>query len=152
MTKRLIVTFSGIVCISLLLFISGDYFALFGTRDISKYEFIEMNFKPVDENTGAPVIDVHARCFQNNNSNACTERNSRKAGILTINIPVTKQITKSFLFQQDMRIQDTKDPKLHIMFVHQDYANPVETYLINEISSYSNELITVSMPRSIFNR
>jgi hypothetical protein len=145
-----IIVAGGIIVSGLLIFVIGDYFTLFGTRLESRYDFLEMNFKPVDEDTGSPVINVHVRCFQKNNLNACTERDSHKAGILSINIPITKQVIKSILFEQDMKIQDTLDPKLHIMFIHQDYANPVETYQISEITSFRNELIVVPMPRSIF--
>ena len=138
------------ISLILLIFVSGDYFALFGTHVVNRYEFIEMNFKPVDEESGSPVINVHVRCFQKNNNNACTERESHKTGILLINIPIIKQVTKSILFQQDIKMQSTMDPKLHIMFIHPDYANPVETYLVSEIPSYRNELVVVKMPKSIF--
>ena len=151
MNNKQIVIVSSIISLILLIFVSGDYFALFGTHVVNRYEFIEMNFKPVDEESGSPVINVHVRCFQKNNHNACTERDSHKTGILLINIPVIKQVTKTILFQHNIKMQDTLDPKLHIMFIHPDYANPVETYLISEISSFSNELIVVPMPRSVFN-
>ena len=151
MNKKQIIIVSSIISMILLVFVIGDYFALFGTHVVNRYEFIEMNFKPVDGDTGSPVINVHVRCFQKNNHNACTERDSHKTGILLINIPVIKQVTKTILFQHDIKMQGTLDPKLHIMFIHPDYANPVETYLISEISSFSNELIVVPMPRSVFN-
>lgn len=152
MQKKQIIIISSIIFLVLLLFVIGDYFALFGTHVVNRYEFMEMNFKPVDGETGSPVLDVHVRCFQKNNHNACTERESHMTGILLINIPVIKQITKSILFQQDIKIQNAMDPKLHIMFIHPDYANPVETYLVPEIPSYANELIVVQMPKSIFNK
>ena len=150
MNNKQIVIVSSIISLILLIFVSGDYFALFGTHVVNRYEFIEMNFKPVDEESGSPVINVHVRCFQKNNHNACTERDSHKTGILLINIPIIKQVTKSILFQQDIKMQSTMDPKLHIMFIHPDYANPVETYLVSEIPSYRNELVVVKMPKSIF--
>ena len=151
MKKNPVIIISSIISLVLLVFVIGDYFSLFGTHIVNRYDFMEMNFKPVDEETGSPVLDVHVRCFQKNNHNACTERDSHKTGILLINIPVIKQVTKTILFQHDIKMQDTLDPKLHIMFIHPDYANPVETYLISEISSFSNELIVVPMPRSVFN-
>lgn len=148
--KQLIITVS-ILSVILLAFVIGDYFALFGTHVVTRHDFLEMNFKPVDGETGGPVLDVHVRCFQKNNHNACTQRESHMAGILLVNVPVLKEIKKSILFQQDVQIQGTLDPKLHIMFIHPDYANPVETYLVSEIPSYKNELVVVRMPRSIFN-
>ena len=152
MKLRQFIIAGGILSLMLLVFVIGDYFVLFGTHVVNRYEFLEMNFKPVDGETGSPVLDVHVRCFQKNNHNACTERDSHKTGILLINIPVTKQVTKSILFQQDTRIQDALDPKLHIMFIHNDYANPVETYQIAELPLFANDLIVVAMPKSIFNK
>lgn len=152
MQKRQVIIVSSITSLILLFFVIGDYFALFGTHVVDRYEFMEMNFKPVDGETGSPVLDVHVRCFQKNNHNACTERESHMTGILLVNIPIIKHVTKSILFQQGVKFQDTLDPKLHIMFIHPDYANPVETYLVPEIPSYANELIVVSMPKSVFNK
>lgn len=150
MNKKQIIIISSILSLMLLIFVIGDYFTLFGTHVVDRYDFVELNFKPVDEKTGSPVINVHVRCFQKNNHNACTERDSHKTGILLINIPIIKQVTKSILFQHDIKMQDTMDPKLHIMFIHPDYANPVETYLVSEIPLYRNELIVVKMPKSVF--
>lgn len=152
MKKKQLVIIGSVLSVLLLVFVIGDYFALFGTHMVTRYDFLEMNFKPVDGEKGSPVLDVHVKCFQKNNHNACTERESHLTGILLVNIPVLKQVKRSILFQQDVQIQGTLDPKLHIMFIHPDYANPVETYLVSEIPSYKNELVVVRMPRSIFNK
>ena len=152
MKKNPVIIISSIVSLFLLVFVIGDYFTLFGTHIVNRYDFMEMNFKPVDEETGSPVLDVHVRCFQKNNHNACTERESHMAGILLVNVPILKQVTRSILFQQDVKLQTTLDPKLHIMFIHPEYANPVETYLVSEIPLYKNELVVVKMPKSVFNK
>ena len=151
MKKNPVIIISSIVSLFLLVFVIGDYFTLFGTHIVNRYDFMEMNFKPVDEETGSPVLDVHVRCFQKNNHNACTERESHMAGILLVNVPILKQVTRSILFQKDVKVQTTLDPRLHIMFIHPDYANPVETYLVSEIPLYKNELVVVKMPKSVFN-
>ena len=152
MKKNPVIIISSIVSLFLLVFVIGDYFTLFGTHIVNRYDFMEMNFKPVDEETGSPVLDVHVRCFQKNNHNACTERESHMAGILLVNVPILKQVTRSILFQKDVKVQTTLDPRLHIMFIHPDYANPVETYLVSEIPLYKNELVVVKMPKSVFNK
>ena len=135
-----------IISISLMI---ADYFALLGTRVKNKSDFINMTFKPVDEETGAPVIDVHVRCFQMNNRNACSERESGKAGILVISIPVTKIVESTWLFQKNVSYQETSDPKLHIMFIHYDYANPVETFVIKDLPALSGKVITIPMPKPL---
>lgn len=145
--KRLYVA-GGIIGL-LVAIVIADYFAVFGTRTKSRFDFYELTFKPVDEETGAPVIGVHIRCFQKNNENACTLKNSGKAGILSVNIPVTKVITHTWLFEKDVTIQKTRDPKVHIMFIHQDYARPVETVLIQSLPELAQEQIRVTMPRHI---
>ena len=147
MRKSYILT--GAVLGIVVILVVTDYFALFGTRVISKMDFISMSFKPVDEETGAPVVDVHTRCFQMNNRNACSETDSGKAGIVEIKIPVTKLVTSTWLFEKDSRYQETADPKLHIMFIHYDYANPVETFYLKDIPKLSGKVIKVPMPKPL---
>ena len=146
--KKYHIIISG-VFLFLLLFIIADYYELFGTRIENKYEFIEITFKPVDEETGAPVFDVHLRCFQMHNNNACSEINGRKSGYLTAKIPLTKIITRTLFFQKDIHYQETADPNLHIMFIHNEYANPVETFDIKDMPSISDKVIKVLMPKPL---
>lgn len=130
-------------------FVIGDYFALFGTNVENRYDFVEINFNPVDQETGAPVLDVHVRCFQTNNNNACTEKKSNQPGIISVNIPVTRVITRTLLFQQSEKIQRTLDPKIHIMLIHRDYANPVETVMIDELDELEGKTIKVHLPKHV---
>jgi len=127
---------------------AADYFALFGATNTEQLDLITMNFITVDEETGALVAGVHARCFQSNNRNACTERGGGDPGTVSISIPVMKTVTKSYLFVQNVTLRDTEDPKLRIMFVHPDYANPVESFLVSELSGQSARPLTVAMPKS----
>ena len=128
----------------------ADYFGLLGVSRTEQLDLIEMKFVTVDEQTGSAVTGVHARCFQSNNNNACSERNSGTPGTVTISIPVTKIVTKSFLFVQNITLRETVDPKLHIMFVHPDYANPVETFLVSELPAQSDHPpLTITMPKSL---
>lgn len=140
---------AGVAIGILAAFVIADYFAVFGTSRENRFDFYELTFKTVDEKTGAPVLDVHVRCFQKGNDNACTLKNSGKPGILAVNIPVTKNITRTLLFEKDVSIQETRDPKVHIMFIHNEYANPVETVLIQKLPELSLERITVQMPRHL---
>ncbi len=134
-----------------IIFVTCDYFSLFGTKEVEKLGFIEMNFKTVDETSGARVTDVKVRCFQNNNNNACAHRDSGRAGIVSINIPVQKIVTQSILFDKDFKIRETSDPKLHIMFIHPDYAHPVETIYVEEFQKLAAQEMVVPMPKPISN-
>ena len=134
----------------LVLLVAADYFGLLGVSRTEQLDLIEMKFVTVDEQTGAAVTGVHVKCFQANNDNACSERNSGTPGTVTIGIPVTKIVTKSFLFVQSTTLRETIDPKLHIMFVHPDYANPVETFLVSELPGQSGHPpLTITMPESL---
>jgi hypothetical protein len=141
----------GALLTVIIVFVTCDYFTLFGTKLVEKLDFIEMNFKTFDEVSGASVLDVKVRCFQRNNNNACAQRDSGRAGIVSINIPVQKIVTQSILFDQDVKVRETSDPKLHIMFIHPDYARPVETIYVEEFQELSERVMRVSMPKSMRN-
>ena len=140
---------ASVIVLVIASFVTCDYFALFGTRTESRYDFVEIDFNPVDQKTGAPVMDVHVRCFQTNNNNACTEKKSNRPGIVAVNIPVTRVVTRSLLFIKDEKIQRTLDPKIHIMLIHKDYANPVETVMIHELDQLEGKTINVKLPRHV---
>ena len=142
---------ANLVITAAILFVLGDYLALFGTREVEKTDFVQLNFKTIDEETGSLVTGAHVRCFQMKNSNACTQRDSGKSGIVSINIPVQKIITHSILFEKNSQIRETDDPKVHVMFTHQDYANPVETVYIKELHQLTTQIMTVSMPKPMRN-
>lgn len=147
MKKKYII--AGIILSGLIIFMIADYFALFGSKIENKYDFIELTFKTIDEETGAPVFNVHMRCFQMHNHNACSEVRENKPGYLTAKIPVTKIITRTIFFKKDVHYQETADPKLHIMFIHNNYANPVETFEINNLPTISGKVMTVRMPKPL---
>ena len=124
------------------LFVAGDYFGLFGLKKYLVLDFAESSFKPVDKETGAPVMEVRIKCFQKGNENACTQKDSRTTGIIIARIPVQKLVWESLLFKNKEELIATKDPQLHMMFIHYNYNNPVETFTIedlynNPVSKYS---------------
>ena len=138
----------GVILLAVVFLIS-DYLALFGTRVENKYDFVEIFLDPVDRETGAPIMDVHVRCFQTNNNNACTEKKHNQPGIIAVNIPVTRVINRTLFFRKNESIQKTLDPKIHIMLIHQNYANPVETVMIDELDELHGKKIKVVMPRHV---
>ncbi len=138
-----------VTTLGFLLFLMGDYLAWFGTSKSTTLDYIQVNFKMVDEETGAPLMQSHARCFQKKNRNACSEVNSGKAGILSLKIPAHKMITRSHLFKQSEEMVETADPELHIMFIHSDYASPVETVMTKDLPSLDRKLLTITMPKRL---
>ena len=119
------------------IFVTGDYIGLFGLKKYLVLDFAESSFKPVDKETGAPVIDVKIRCFQKGNSNACTQKESRSTSII-IRIPVQKLVWESLLFKNKEELVPTNDPQIHIMFIHYNYNNPVETFIVEDL--YNNPI------------
>lgn len=122
--------------------VTADYFGLFGLKKYLVLDFAESSFKPVDDETGAPVIDVKIRCFQKGNSNACTQKESRSTGVIIVRVPVQKLVWETLLFKNKEELVATNDPQLHIMFIHYNYNNPVATFSIedlynNPVSKYS---------------
>jgi hypothetical protein len=140
---------AGAVALVLVLPVIADYFALFGAIRTERLDLITMNFITVDEDTGKRVEGVHARCFQVNNNNACAERHSVDPGTVSLSIPVMTTVTKSYLFVQNISLRDTVDSRIRIMFIHPDYANPVETFLVSELPEQSAHVLTISMPKSL---
>jgi len=124
------------------LFMTVDYFGVFGLKKYLVLDFAESSFRPIDKETGAPVIDVKIRCFQKGNSNACTQKESRATGIIIVRVPVQKLVWETLLFKNKEELVATNDPQLHIMFIHYNYNNPVATFSIedlynNPVSKYS---------------
>ena len=99
------------------LFVTGDYFGLFGLKKYLVLAFAEASFKTIDQETGAPIIDVKIRCFQKGHDNACTQKESHITGIVIARIPVQKLVWESLLFKNKEKLIPTNDPELHIMSI-----------------------------------
>ncbi len=129
------------------LFVTADYYGVFGLKKYLVLDFAESSFRPVDKETGAPVIDVKIRCFQKGNSNACTQKESRSSGIIIVRIPVQKLVWESLLFKNKEELVATSDPQLHIMFIHYNYNNPVATFSIEDLYNDPVSKYSIKMER-----
>ena len=145
MTKPLKISLIGLCIVLALsgLFVAGDYFGLFGLKKYLVLDFAESSFKPIEKKSGAPILDVKIKCFQKGNENACTQKASRTTGIIIARIPVQKLVWESLLFKNKEELVATSDPKIHIMFIHYNYNNPVETFIIEDL--YNNSLSKYSV-------
>lgn len=129
------------------LFVTGDYFGLFGLKKYLVLDFVESSFKPVDKETGAPILEVRIKCFQKGNENACTQKESRSIGVVIVRIPVQKFVWESLLFKNKEELVATNDPQLHIMFIHYDFINPVESFIIEDLYNKPVSKYPVKMER-----
>lgn len=129
------------------LFVVGDYFGLFGLKKYLVLDFIETSFKPVEQETGAPILDVRIKCFQKGNDNACTQKDSRETGIIIARIPVQKLVWDSLLFKNKEELVASRDPQLHIMFIHYNYNNPVKSFEVESLFNKPVSKYPVTMER-----
>ncbi len=144
--KNSLLALSIVLCLAGL-FVAGDYFGLFGLKKYLVLDFAESSFKPVDKETGAPVLEVRIKCFQKGNMNACTQKDSRTTGIIIARIPVQKLVWESLLFKNKEELVATNDPQLHMMFIHYNYNNPVETFTIEDLYNDPVSKYPVKMER-----
>lgn len=94
-TIKLVVSIVSSLMLAIGTFVVADYFALFGTTIEKKLEFSEIRIRTMDKDTGAIIMHVGVRCFQKNNMNACTRKESHKVGVVSVNIPVQRGIKKN---------------------------------------------------------
>ncbi len=143
-TKKTIIIIISLITV-VALFVIADFNALFGTNKQTKLDFIETRFRTLDAETGALIIDVGVRCFQKNNDNACTRRDSHRAGIVSVHMPVRRVIERSILFKQSEEFIKTADPKLHMMFIHKDYYSTTKSLFVEDIYEQKENEYSVKM-------
>lgn len=136
-------------CLMTVSFVIGDYFSLFGTTEQLKTGFTDIQFKITDDENDMLVNDVHVRCIQKMNENACGQRDSNDLGMVYIKVPMRTVVTRSLLFDQGEVPVKTEDPKLHIWFIHPDYESFVQSFEIMDLYNNNGGQYTINMqPRT----
>ncbi len=139
----------GVVCIVVILaavcFVTADYFALFGTRENPEYVLREIRLRLSDKLDNSLIAGAKARCFQKENKNACTQRDSGKPGIVSVKVPATRIRTKSLLFEHGHRYLTSTDPYLQVMLIHVDYTTQVTSIDINKHFANPAKVYQVTM-------
>lgn len=127
-------------------FVTADYFELFGSKIEKRLGFSEIRFRTLDKETSAIISNVGVRCFQKQNMNACTRKDSHQLGVVSVHIPVQRAVKNTLLFKKAEEIYKSIDPKINIMLLHQNYHNPTVTLMMEDV--YSNKVgeQTVEMP------
>ena len=131
-----------LLCAALL---AADYKGLFGITESSKYLLQEVRIRAYDKDDKTPIIGVRIRCFQQNNGNACSQRDSGKLGIISIILPTTKITRSSFLFEQGYRYQRSLDPNIQIMLIHVDYVSKIEIVEVAKLLNLEGEIMKVDL-------
>jgi len=117
------------------LFVIADYYGLFGTTIEKTFSFYEIQFRTVDKKSGTPIMNVGVRCFQKNNMNACTRKESKRVGIVSVNIPVPRAVKKTLFFTKAEEIYKTIDPNINIMLIHNSYYKLTRTIAMEDLYS-----------------
>ena len=143
--KKAVYAVSSLIVICTL-FVLADYFGLFGTTVEKRLSFAEIRFRTVDKETGTPIMHVGVRCFQKNNMNGCTRKESKRVGTVSVNIPVQRAVKKTLFFKKAEEIYKSIDPKMNIMLIHQNYHNPITTILMEDLYLQKITEQVVEMP------
>ena len=112
--------------------IAADYVGFFGVKVKNHYVLHEVHLRPFDRDSGAPIEQVHARCFQLGSWNACTEKKSRKPGRVIVKFSGTRTSRHTLLFDKGSELLRSEDPKIQIMLLHVDYVSEIKTINIDE--------------------
>ena len=148
--KKKIIVIAVILLVALASVVAADYFTLFGTREAAEYVLQEVRIRPLNKVDNSPIEGTRVKCFQKNNRNACTQRDSGKLGIVSVMIPSTRISNNSLLFEQGHRFLASKDPKVQIMLIHLDYVNEVKSIDVQELFDNPGKIYKVLMePRQI---
>lgn len=141
MNKKKIKIFATVIVAVLIIagaIVAADYFELFGTKIEKRLGFAEIRFRTLDKDTGSLITNVNVRCFQKNNMNACTKKESHQLGVVSVNIPVQRAVKKTLLFTKAEEIYKSIDPKIHIMLINNNYYKPTVTLNMDDV--YSNRI------------
>ena len=112
--------------------IAADYAGFFGVEIKNHYVLHEVHLRPFDRDSGAPIEEAHARCFQLGSWNACTQKKSRKPGRVIVKFSGTRTSRHTLFFDKGSELQSNEDPKIQIMLLHVDYVSEVKTINIDE--------------------
>lgn len=137
-TVKIIVFIISFITIASGLFVTADYFELFGTTVEKRLSFAEVRFRTIDADTGGIIMNTNVRCFQKNNMNACTLKDSHQVGVASVNIPVQRAVKKTLLFKKAEEIYKSIDPEINIMLIHGDYLSLTKVLLMEDL--YSNKV------------
>lgn len=129
----------------ILLLVVLDYNFMGGVYKTPEFVLREVQIKAVSSKDGAPVIGARVRCFQDENRNACSQRESGKLGVISLMVPGTKMNIRTNFFRKEPEYVATEDPNIQIMLIHLDYQNQVQTINVEEVLEGRIELIEVSM-------
>ena len=114
-------------------FTLADYLQLFGSKTMERGVYVEINFRTVDDGSGAAIEDVKVNCVQRGVEHACAQRDSGRSGVVSLLVPAYKRVYKSLLFTQAEEYLQPPNEDFHVMFVHPDYGGQFRTFQLSEL-------------------
>jgi len=127
----------------------ADFFGLLGVKQDVEVVFSEVRFKIIDTETGGLIVNARAKCTRRGSDNACTNRDSRTAGVIAINIPTNYAVEKTRLFEKNKALITPSDPNIHVFFIHNDYYHTNRTFnLADLVNDPGREIIIKMAPKT----
>ncbi len=137
---------SGLLGLTLLgAVVVADFFGLVGVKQDIEVMLFEVRFKIVDADTGGLIVNARAKCTRRGSDNACTNRDSRAAGVIAINIPARYAVEKTRLFEKNRALIPPSDPNIHVFFIHNDYYHSNRTFKLADIFNAAGREIVIKM-------
>jgi hypothetical protein len=149
--KKKVIVFGVTLLVAVVSVVVADYFTLLGTSETPEYVLQELRIRPVNKHDNSPIEGTRVKCFQTNNRNACTQRDSGKLGIVSVMVPSIRISTNSLLFEKGHRFLASKDPKVQVMLINLDYINVVESIEVQELFDNPGKIYKVLMEPRQFN-
>jgi hypothetical protein len=135
------------VAIASVLFVTLDYFEVFGTTIEKRLSFTEVRFRTINAETGGVILNAGVRCFQKTNNNSCTLKDSHQVSVVSVNVPIQKAVKKTLLFKKAEEIYKSIDPEINIMIIHNDYYKQTVKMEMEEL--YANSVIEKTIEMSL---
>ncbi len=125
--------------------LGADYFGLLGVKTGTRLDFAEVQFKIVEEKTGAPIFGTRVRCVQKGNDNACTIKDKSSDDVITILFPKHLQVTRSHLFTLNETYIEPAVDDLYIFFINNDYHTINMKFSVKELLSAKSIVQNIKM-------
>jgi hypothetical protein len=111
------------VTATLICVVAADYFGLFGVKQVDMADLLHLRVKPVDQETGQIITDVHVTCVRRKSEEACSQKQQAGDGVLTLNFLVNRSAKYSRLlrFKTAEKLWVDDDTIVVLVFIHPNY-------------------------------
>ena len=134
--------------LAVILFVSGDWFGVFGAKVHQVPDFIHVIFETRDAASSKPVSEVHVVCSRPNARSVCSERLTGIPGQTEITFGVFRNDLKSFLFTKEQGFSLGQTGEMSMNFIHPNYERKIMFINDEVIGATRNQKITVLLDKA----